>query len=345
MKPARVLMSLALLALGCGESAGPELEPIAFAQPPAIEAEAAALGLADTSPWASRQACEAALAARGPRTATAPSVATWNIRWFPDGRAGSPREGGGTDVEWLACTLALLDVDVLAVQELVTGPRGRAALLDLVERLGALTGGEWRFYLDECPDDGRQHVGFLWNSARVAVADARTVPEINPGRGACFHRLRPGVAARMRFAGGVVFDALVVHLDSGTEARDRGNRRTSVRRIAEVFEGVAPVVVLGDFNTMGCRRCDPREDGAEELVATVAQLEPAGIERASPDHACSEHYRGRAVLLDHVFTRGLPGARLETHGVCGELACARLPRDAAAYERLSDHCPLVLRLE
>lgn len=339
-----VALALLFVAGACGEGAEPELEATVAAQPPAVPGRA--LVLPASSPWASAQACEAALAARGERpTASAPAIATWNIRWFPDGRAGAPEEGGGTDVPWLACAVALLDVDVLAVQELVMGLRGRAALLDLLDRLGTLTGGEWQMHLDDCPDDGRQHVGFLWNSERVTVTNARTVPSINPGRSACYHRLRPGVAAQMSFAGGVTFEALVVHLDSGTESRDHGNRRASVRNIAEFFEGDAPVVALGDFNTMGCRRCDPQQDGAEELATMVAVLEPGGIERVVPDHACSEHYRGRAVLLDHVFTRGLPAARLETHGICGALACARLPRDAAAYARLSDHCPLVLRLE
>src|SRR5262245_56405754 len=57
--------------------------------------------------WSSPEACSAALA-RGERRLRAPGtarLASWNVRWFPDGIPGNPSERGekATDVAWLAC--------------------------------------------------------------------------------------------------------------------------------------------------------------------------------------------------------------------------------------------------
>jgi endonuclease/exonuclease/phosphatase family metal-dependent hydrolase len=304
--------------------------------------------------------CEAALRAH-PRRAkdAAPRIGTWNLRWFPRGTASGHDPERRTDVPWLACAIASLDVDVLAVQEVVQDPEGRAALLDMSARLDQLTGGRWRAELDECPGSGRQHVGLLYDASRVELQDAGAVAALNPGRSACDRNLRPGFGAHARFADGSAAQLIAVHLDSGTQAHDFGNRQRSVERLRDVLpvlreqRAARDMIVLGDFNTMGCAQCEPASSAADEIAAFDAQLAAANLQRVPGAQAplCSEYYRGHAGLLDHVLiTRDADPrwrhAEVQSFGACAALACAAPPRGQRieAFERLSDHCPLVLAL-
>ena len=302
--------------------------------------------------------CEAALRTHARRAkGAAPRIGTWNLRWFPRGTASGHDSERRTDVSWLACAIASLDVDVLAVQEVVQDPEGRAALLDMSARLDQLTGGRWRGELDECPGSGRQHVGLLYDANRVELRDAGAVAALNPGRSACDRNLRPGFGAHARFADGSAAQLIAVHLDSGTQARDFGNRQRSVERLRDVLpalrqqRGGRDVIVLGDFNTMGCARCEPASSAADELAAFDAQLAAASLRRVPGAQAplCSEYYRGHAGLLDHVLiTRDADPrwshAEVQSFGACAALACAAPPRGQTveAFQHLSDHCPLVV---
>jgi endonuclease/exonuclease/phosphatase family metal-dependent hydrolase len=265
------------------------------------------------------------------------------------------------DVPWLACIIATLDVQALAVQEVVQNPRGRGALLDLLRELDARSAGHWRAELDECPEDGRQHLGFLYDETRVELLAKHIFGELNPARSACDTRLRPGFSVRLRWKkGGPDFDALTVHLDSGAILRDYAHRGTSIERLAQVLPQLSghkqhddDVVVLGDFNTMGCSACEPKVAAEDELAAfdaSVDALKPS-LQNVTPTHPCTEYYKGHGGRLDHVLvTRGMreltDPPRVETHGLCETLACSHFPSAShvTASVRLSDHCPLVLEL-
>jgi hypothetical protein len=145
-----------------------------------LEAEAP-----DTSP---ALACEKRLAqrrAKGPSRPRGPRIGTWNLRWFPRGTARGNDPERRTDVAWLACAIAELDVDVLAVQEVLDDPEARSAALALTARLDRLTGGRFKLGLDECKGSGRQHVGFLWNSKVVDIEQIEPLAALNPGKSAC----------------------------------------------------------------------------------------------------------------------------------------------------------------
>ncbi|HEY8428061.1 MAG TPA: hypothetical protein VIL20_06790, partial [Sandaracinaceae bacterium] len=159
---------------------------------------------------------------------------------------------------------------------------------------------------------------------------------------------------RLRFASGLDLAAIVVHLDSGQAPRDAEHRRVSYRAIAsavrELSRADEDVLVLGDFNTMGCRDCAPRADASEEMAALDAILGPAA-RRVPPSVPCTELHRGEGALLDHaVVTRATrelaAGARAEVHGPCALHRC-RIPRGARTpmLDRLSDHCPIVIELD
>lgn len=319
------------------------------------------------SPFYSAEACERFLSAKkqtaprahkGSRQASQQAslrVGTWNLAWFPDGTAKGDDPERARDVPWMACAIASLDVQVLAVQEVVQHTRGRAALLDLEARLDTLTAGRWKHVLDECKDDGRQHVGFLYDSSRVTLDGTQVVGRINPGRNACDMRLRPGYAIGVRI-GNTHARLLNVHFDSGQLARDADHRVTSFDRLLEALpelpgKRTAPVIALGDFNTMGCDACSPARTAADELAQLEARASQAvpKLSRMADEHACSEYYRGHGGLLDLVLVGNLGKgtAQLETHGICSELRCERVrpSQSPSALTRLSDHCPLVVELK
>lgn len=278
------------------------------------------------------------------------------MRWYPDGRPGKKASQPGTDLGWLACAIATLDVDVLALQEIKTLPRAERSTAELLTELGRLTGGTWRAAFDDCPQKATQHVGFLWNETRVRMTDLRTVPELNPHGEPCKDALRPGFAGLAHFADGTRAHLVSVHFKSGGERRSLELRNVSLANLGQVAatlrakEPTAPVVFAGDFNTMGCARCSPKLAADEELRQATDRVARDGLRWIPTDPPCSEYYRDTAHLLDgFVVTTGLAErlrAPARSSGLCGEWSCRPLPgaRHADAFERLSDHCPVVLEL-
>jgi hypothetical protein len=242
---ARVLV-LAVLVLGslagldqwvlhADEPAPAPAPPPERSEPPAPRKRSAFSG-----PFGSPEACRKAWAERArsvseARSKRGPRIASWNVRWFPLGSDDGKNLAEHTDLDWLACAIAQLDVDVLAVQEFLDNAEARAARLDLIEKLDALTGGRHRIELDECAGGRRQHVGLLWNEARVTLDDVRSIAALNPKGAMCAASLRPGIGAHARFVDGTDLHVISVHLDSGEEARDYEHRGRSVRALASLL--------------------------------------------------------------------------------------------------------------
>ena len=372
----------------------------------------------DESVWSSPEACERVVARgeRAPRTAGQSArraatanetarlrVATWNLRWFPDGGpghraalpdgdagedAGQSAAGGArklagspanpdsptaTHLEWLACAIVWLDVDIVALQELKGSTRAREQLSRLARRLDGKTRGRHRVQTDSCPGKGRQHVGLLYDERRIVAAGLRQVDAVNPHGDGCAGQLRPALGGYFKKPGGADLHFLAVHFKSGPERRAYELRRRTVASIVQAYRDVqgvaadADVVVAGDFNTMGCLRCSPRIAAREEIAtfdAELAKLAPP-FRRVSTHPSCSQYYRGRPALLDHfVVSRSMKeapvsppvGRRPQTrpvsaearvYGFCGTAGCQRLERRRMprAYLELSDHCPVVLELD
>jgi len=325
-------------------------------------------GLSATSPWSSREACQRFLATA---EATAPAntraaepsagaksrgarVGTWNIRWYPDGRPGKKAGVPGTDILWLACAIAVLEVDVLAVQEIKTLPRARERTAELLAELDRLTGGRWRAEFDDCPQQATQHVGLLWNETRATLTRLHTEPALNPHGTPCKDSLRPGFVADARFVGGATARIVSVHFKSGAERRSVDLRKKSFTALEDVVKRArrdAPATQLifaGDFNTMGCSSCSPKIAAEEERASVEAQLASFGLRWLPTEPGCTEYYRDRGHLLDgFVVTEAMAQqahlpARAE--GLCRELACERTPQVglAPAMRQLSDHCPVVI---
>jgi endonuclease/exonuclease/phosphatase family metal-dependent hydrolase len=312
-------------------------------------------------PFGSREACQAAWAersqsAREARAKRGPRIGTWNVRWFPLGSDDGKNLAEHTDLDWLACAIALLDVDVLAVQEFLDNAEARGAALDVIAKLDALTGGRHRLELDECAGGRRQHVGLLWNERRVKLEDVRSIAALNPAGSMCASSLRPGLGGRARFSDGSDLHVITVHLDSGVEARDFNNRATSVHALRELLPSLRAsdedVLMLGDYNAMGCSQCAPAVSASDELGkldATLSGLSLHRLEHASGNR-CTHYYRGHAGLLDLAIASASLKKRVaatSAQGVCEALACERPKRGERpqAWDTLSDHCPVVVQLK
>ena len=309
--------------------------------------------------WRSRADCEAALAAgkRLPRPSGVARLATWNVRWFPDGKPGGRASEVPTDLAWLGCALAWLDVDAVAVQEFKLNDRARDAVKTLLQTLDGHTHGHWAADFDDCPNLDAQHVGIFHDERRVKADKPLTLAALNPHGDACKDNLRPGLGVYLKFPGGLDLHFVSVHAKSGPERRSIDLRERSLRALdsAQTELGKAhadpDVLVAGDFNTMGCKECSPAIGAEDELGRTDSALSKltAPMRRLRASKPCSEYHAQHGTLLDHFFASRafveLPAdATSVVSGVCGEAACQVLPKreKLEAEERLSDHCPVVL---
>ncbi len=313
------------------------------------------------SAFASLEDCNSLLDAgqRANRVPNTVRLGTWNLRWFPDGipGAGSP-SARTTDLTWLGCVLAWLDVDAVALSEIKHEKRSAPALQALIQEVNRRTGGDYTVQLDGCPASSGQHVGWLVNRRVLAITEWVEHGELNPQGEACAQQLRPGLGVSLRSRQGLDFHAVSVHLKSGTTPRDLGLRQASLVALEGIVRstiertGDADLIVAGDFNSMGCGSCPPWTGSAAEghwMDGRLSNYQPP-LRRVPSDLGCSHYYRGEAAQLDQfVVTSNMaevPRKTLvEVEGTCRDRRCAEGPRrPGLAERRLSDHCPIVLSI-
>ena len=297
--------------------------------------------------------CAAARQVAATRSKSEARIATFNVRWFPDGQPGKKAPaGGGTDLGFLACTIAATGAEVVLVQEFKRGARAEASLSEVLEDLGKLTHGKWEARFDDCPIETAQHVGVLFDRTRARpLGDAETKAELNPLGGACTGSLRPGLAQRFALSTGQNVEVVSVHLKSGDDARSHALRATSLTKLAGMTETPGFARIFGgDLNTMGCSDCRVAVSATEERSQAARAANAAHLRLVDPEGGCSHYYRGHAGLLDGFLVPPGLAAKVEMAGACAELACAPDRSNAGssnaagsdALDRVSDHCPLVL---
>lgn len=310
------------------------------------------------TPWQGLAACRAALAAGpSPRATGVARIGAWNLHWFPDGGPGTRARQNASNLDWLACAIAWLDVDVLAVEEIKAGTRPKLALDDLAARISALTGARFRAVLDDCPKASSQKVGLLYDERRATLKKHATLAELNPHGEPCKDQLRPGLAGHFGFPGGLDLTVVAAHLKSGGERRSYELRARSFQAMgqataaAQQLAGDRDVLFIGDMNTMGCPDCSPAFTQAEELAAVdktlAASTPPLRRLRTSP--GCTYSYSGQKSLLDWaaaVDLAELPVDRAVTvSGYCAALGCDTTSDPPRSTLELSDHCPVVVDID
>lgn len=271
-------------------------------------------------------------------------VVSWNLENF-----GSPERGHAHDLDRLREVIAELDPDVLALQE-IHDVDALAQVLPEFELIASEAGGR-----------GHQRLVIAWRPDRAE----RLVGPIEHPELALGGRVRPGLSAYLRGREGPDFWIVVVHLKAMPDGIDmRREQWRSLVAIAEATRlrelGSAPadldLIVLGDFNSTG-----PKDGSwSDEQGELVAALAPAGLERVASREGCSAYHDGRRrdawkepSEIDLVWIRGLAESRDDEERVhagthCASRSCQPFRSTDAYpepdYERLSDHCPIVLDL-
>ena len=310
----------------------------------------------DSTTWTSRSDCEELLAKRVPESRP-PRVGTWNVRYFPDSVEGEQTDADkATDVTWVACAIASLDVDILAVQEFKNSQAGLAKQRELIEQLNALTGGDWQLELDQCTPTELQHPGFLFDASRVHGEAFREIPSLNPDP-VCSNEISPGFAGYFRIEGGPDFHMVAVHGATGSlpeQIEKRAQITAALESVSNEAFAVNPdtdILFAGDFNSVGCEVCDPvvsNEEENERLGETVAGFDPE-LKLLPKSEACTR-VADDMPHIDHIVAAAnmaeVPkGSIVHVSGICEAISCDRQVNWLEdAYDRLSDHCPLLLDL-
>lgn len=262
-------------------------------------------------------------------------LVSWNLGNFPR---------DDQDLDRLRERLLALEPDVVAVQEI----KDPQTLRDLMP--------EWELAISEQGGAGHQRVGFLYDPRTIELVGEPSEHREITMKG----RVRPAFHAYLRrLPAGPDFHAVVVHL----KARPDGLalRREQWPRLAKVLagftrEGDADLVVLGDFNTTGPKDGSPDQ----ELGELDAALSAASLRRLPNPAGCSAYWDGRRrdawqepSLLDLAWVGGLAESSAAAASVTVLGPCARYGCDAFRstdaypdldYERVSDHCPIVVDL-
>jgi endonuclease/exonuclease/phosphatase family metal-dependent hydrolase len=257
-------------------------------------------------------------------------VATWNLNWLterPDGDPALPSDVHGrsaADFDRLRQYAAELNADVVAIEEV----DGRAA--------AARVFPAERYSIHLTRDDVVQRVGIVVR--RGLHYDVN--PDVTAIEGPPGLRLRSGADITLHL-GSQTLRILAVHLKTGCADAplSRSRRRSCVELRAQVpplqqwlaarqQEGVA-FLVLGDFNR--------RMDGNDQLWNALRRTVP--LSRATEGHA-DPCWEGGG-FIDHIIAGGaardwmqLDTLRVLTYRETGE----------GWKDRLSDHCPVSVRL-
>ena len=332
------------------------LSQSASGAPPSLEGDEAQV-------WGSREGCEQVVKKGRRMTNTSSSalrLATWNLRWFPIGKPKEQRQESAkpTDLDWLVCTLVWMQLDILTAQESLATPMANNAWNTVKRLLKETTDHNWKWYRQPCgrPDD--HHIVMLWNDTRVQLSQFESLWQFNAkaesARKACTYGLRPGqyVHVKSRKKNGADFHLIGLHLKSGptvlaVETRQKALNRID-RTVAPLLKQDQDVVILGDFNTMGA---GDKQSQLSELkyVRRMVSKESPGFDDLRLTPQCSHYFRGRGGWLDHVLiTKGMEeveGSKIRVTGYCGVAQCKRIKgKYPAAYQRLSDHCPVVVEI-
>lgn len=260
-------------------------------------------------------------------------LVSWNLRNFSGRSDATSRHAPGHDLERLAGHLEALDADVYCFQE-VLEPSALEPLLPGFRLEASETGG-----------GHGQHL-VIARRRDLAATPARTDPctALTP-------RLRPVLSQRIALPPGQVSVA-VVHLKAsqrGFEVR-RAQRAALVQRLRSL---PTPRLVVGDFNTTGSTVVSSQA----EIASWADALSQVDLHRVTPAEPCTAYWEGARFdrfkepsTLDHVFVDGAPpfasAVRVAPGTLCDRHHCGVLSSTDAYpdldYERVSDHCPLVI---
>jgi endonuclease/exonuclease/phosphatase family metal-dependent hydrolase len=263
-------------------------------------------------------------------------LATWNIAWLTLRQTGDPDLPRGLvtrsreDFSRLADYARRLDADIVALQE-VDGAEAAARVFDP---------RQYRFHFTEERDI--QRPGFAW----------RSTLRVTPNPDLASLDLRPNARFSLRRGADVTLESgrnrlrlLSVHLNAGCREgpMDRpSNECESLARQSAILaewirdrrqEGVA-FVILGDFN----RRM---EGAGEAMLAELSAAAPLTRANEGVSNPCWTDARGGRPFISHILLGG-PARQWADRSSLRVLVYGE--RDFSLRDRISDHCPVSMRL-
>jgi endonuclease/exonuclease/phosphatase family metal-dependent hydrolase len=264
-------------------------------------------------------------------------LATWNIAWLtlrtatdellPRGL--TPRQPG--DFARLADYARRLEAHVVALQE-VDGAEAAARVFDPRDH---------QFFFTR--ENDIQRTGFAVRRG-IAVTQHEDLAALDLAPEARFSQRR-GADITIE-ANGRRLRLLSIHLNAGCREgpmqASRGRECENLLRQSEVLarwiaerrrEGAA-FAILGDFN----RRMDHPRDEMSALFAAAAPLTRATEGASNP---CWADARGGRPFIDHILLGGPARDWLQRNSL---RVMVYAERDPAFRDRLSDHCPISVRL-
>ena len=277
-------------------------------------------------------------------------IGTFNIQWFPCKDNGEmmakygidlkyPPKGQTTDVRALFNLLKELDIELLALNEIVD-------VQMVTDSAKKYLGDEFKFIYS--PEGGSQKVGFLYDSSVLElVGNPETYANIllKPDS-----RLRPAFRAYFKSKpNGFDFHAIVVHLKASPRGWDQRQRQLQLLEglLASLPEDSkdADIILLGDMNnvtTAGAGEFKPMMEKLGFYWAS-SELENVPTNYWKPDWKIN---RIQGSAIDHIFVSS--DAKVEyventttVGGVC-KLGAAEYQNDAIPeyFNVISDHCPV-----
>ncbi|MCB4821031.1 endonuclease/exonuclease/phosphatase family protein [Roseicella aerolata] len=271
-----------------------------------------------------------------PAAAAELKLASWNIAWLTLRQAGDPdlprnlTPRRPVDLQLLAAYAKRLDADVVALQE-VDGPEAAARVFDP---------GTYAFFFPAEQDT--QRTGFaVKRSLRAAQNPDLAALDLRPR---ARFSLRRGTDITVEAAGRRL-RLLSIHLDAGCRnapLSDPIPDCDSLRQQAEILagwvterrrEGTA-FAILGDFN----RAIGGAED---ELLRILTAAAPLTRSTEGVSDPCWAGARGPRRFIDHILLGGEARSWLVPDSF---RVMVYAEREREWRERLSDHCPISLRL-
>jgi len=277
-------------------------------------------------------------------------VGTFNIEWFPCKDDGAymkeygielrwPPKGDRTDISTLFSLLEDLDIELLAVQEIVDPV--------LLRDSAKIYLGE-QFEVIYAEAKSSQKVGFLYDSSVLELIGEQEIYS-NVALGPDSY-LRPAFRAFFRYKnGGYDFHAISVHLKSSPRGwKQREKQWVYLDEILSTLpekSGDGDIILLGDFNNVS-------ERGTAEFDEIMAKL---GFYRLTAEKTdISSNFwqpdwqveRIQGSLIDHIFisansTNEYIKNSLNVAGMCAENADEYKGEEIPDfYNRVSDHCPI-----
>ena len=257
-------------------------------------------------------------------------IATWNLNWLTTRPTGSPglppdvKSRTPDDFDLLRQYAAELNADVIAVEE-VDGRDAAAKVFPLD-----------RYSIHMTRDRVTQRTGLIVRRGLRYEIN----PDVTAIAGNPVTRLRSGADITLQLPAGKL-RLLAVHLKTGCQAQplSTSTRRSCVElrdQIQPVKDWIAaraadkmPFLILGDFNRW--------MDGRDQFLAALRQAAP--LSRATEGH--SSPCWGAETFIDHILAGGPARDWMQTDS----LRVLRYRETGAEWkERLSDHCPVSVRL-